>query len=78
MSLIDRFSERAKEKPRRIVLPEGEDRQIVQAACRLAAEGIAKPILLGLRDEVAVLAEGRPVDGIEIVDPAWPAVLQQA
>ena len=38
--------ERARRRPRRIVLPEAEDARIVEAARRLEAEGLAKPVLL--------------------------------
>jgi phosphate acetyltransferase len=47
---------------RRLVLPEGDDERIVEAAKRLAAGGIARPVLLG--DTVV----RRP--GIEVIDPA--------
>lgn len=70
MSLIEQFIERAKKSPRRIVLPEGNDERIVQAAQRLVAEGIAKPILIGKEEEIRPLAGGGSLDGIEIVDPA--------
>jgi phosphate acetyltransferase len=77
MSLIDGFIARAKEAPRRVVLPEGDDPQIVLAACRLAAEGIARPIVLGQPATVAALAGGRPVDGIAVLDPEEPAAVRQ-
>ena len=38
--------ERARRRPRRIVLPEAQDARIVEAARRLEAEGLAKPVLL--------------------------------
>ncbi|MFA6111758.1 MAG: phosphate acetyltransferase [Candidatus Latescibacterota bacterium] len=75
MSLIEGFIARAKAAPRRIVLPEGEDPQIVQAACRLATERIARPIVLGQRQGVTALAAGRSVDGIEILDPEEPVTV---
>ena len=77
MPLIDEFVQRAKENPRQIALPEGNDPQMVKAACRLAAEGIARPILLGSTDEIATLAEGRSTDGIQIVDPVSSTRLEQ-
>lgn len=77
MSLVERFIERAKRDPRRIVFPEGNDPQIVRAACRLAAEGIARPIVLGRQEEVAALAGERSIAGIELVDPENPAALEQ-
>ena len=69
MSLIETFISRAKQAPKRIVLPEGNDERIVKAAIRLAKEGIAKPILLGTAEEISALAGGESLDGIEIIEP---------
>lgn len=69
MSLIDGFIERAKAAKKRIVLPEGEDERMVQAAIILAGEGIAQPILIGPEDKVKELAGGASLDGITIVQP---------
>ncbi|MEW6754641.1 MAG: phosphate acyltransferase [Candidatus Latescibacterota bacterium] len=77
MALVDEFIARARKNPRRVVLPEGNDPQIVQAACRLAGEGIARPVLLGTPQEVCRLADGRPLDGIHLVDPADPGCLER-
>lgn len=60
MDVIESFIAAAKEKPRRVVLPEGAEERIVGAARRLADEGIAEPILLG---------QGNSVDGITVIDP---------
>ena len=70
MSLIEGFIQRAQQAPRQVVLPEGHDERVVQAACRLVAEGIARPIVLGDRDAIAELAAGHPLEGIATVDPA--------
>lgn len=50
---------------------------MVQAACRLASEGIARPILLGKEKDITALAGGKRVDGVELVDPAAPAALER-
>ncbi len=63
MSLNEQFIERAKAKPRRIVLPEADDQRMVEAAARLADEGIAIPILVG---DPAISAPA----GVEVVSPA--------
>jgi phosphate acetyltransferase len=70
MALVEQFIERAKEAPARVVLPEGTDERIVQAACLLAREGIAKPIVLGTTEEVAGLAGGDLPEGVTVVSPA--------
>jgi phosphate acetyltransferase len=69
MSLIEQFIERAKKAPRRVVLPEGDDERIIKAASKLAAAGIAKPIIIGKDDAVRALAKDTPLDGIRILDP---------
>ena len=64
MSLIDQFIARAKTRCRTVVLPEGGDERIVQAARRLHGEDIARPILLGSA------AVARQAEGIDVIDPA--------
>jgi malate dehydrogenase (oxaloacetate-decarboxylating)(NADP+) len=63
---------RAKQSPKRIVFPEGEELKILRAAERLVEEGIAKPILLGRPVVIRARMEehGLELDGVEIVDPA--------
>lgn len=45
MNILDKLFERARRRPRRIVLPEVGDERIVEAARRLKSEGLAEPIL---------------------------------
>ena len=62
---------RAKEDPRRIVLPEGEHEKVIRAAAVLREERIAGPVLLG--DPARILAKVEelhlPTDNWEIVNP---------
>ena len=69
MDLLARLFDIARRRRRTIVLPEGEDARIVEAAARLKNEKIAEPILLtaaALRSDArlagygAVLAAARP------------------
>jgi len=69
MSVVESLIERARQHPRKVVLPEGEDERVVQAACRLAGEGIAHPILLGDPASIRAVAAGRSLKGVEVVDP---------
>ena len=57
---------------RRIVLPEGAEERIVEAAARAAAGRRAVPIVIGRPDEIArhAAARGVTLDAIEIVDRA--------
>ena len=70
MDLLAGFKEKAKANKRRIVLPEGTEIRTLKGAAIAAAEGLAKPILLGSEAEIRELAaqEGIAVDGLTIVD----------
>ncbi|NLF26390.1 MAG: phosphate acetyltransferase [Clostridiales bacterium] len=70
MALIDRIKAKARADVRHIVLPEGEEVRNVQAASIIASEGLAKLTLLGNPDKVREVANGAPLPGVEIVDPA--------
>ncbi|MFN8580608.1 MAG: NADP-dependent malic enzyme [Gemmatimonadaceae bacterium] len=63
---------RAVQNPKRLVLPEGEQRKILRAARILVDEGIAQPILLGNEEKIVqqARAEGISLDDIAIEDPA--------
>ena len=55
-----------------LVLPEGTEPRIVQAAVACAERGIARSVLLGPPDQVAELARGLGLhlpDGVTVVDP---------
>jgi malate dehydrogenase (oxaloacetate-decarboxylating)(NADP+) len=63
---------KAKKDPKRIVFPEGTNPKIIWAAAEIAAEGIAKPILLGKsKAEIVRLFEEshHSLEGIEIIEP---------
>jgi phosphate acetyltransferase len=57
---------RARKLKKTIVFPEGNDPRVLQAAARLAAEGVVKPVLLGT-------APASPMEGVTFVDPARSA-----
>lgn len=62
----------AKKDPKRIVFPEGTNSKIMWAAAEVAAEGIARPILLGRsKQEIMDLFEENKhsTEGIEIIEP---------
>jgi phosphate acetyltransferase len=72
MTLIEKLKARARTAPQRIVLPEGEDPRIVEAAAAATREGFAKITLLGRKAIVESVAANLrvPLDGIAIVNPA--------
>ena len=71
MDIIGGFREKARGKNLSVVLPEGRDERIVQAARRLKDEDIARPIVLGKPEqfEAAMEKAGVNLDGIETINP---------
>ncbi len=72
MAIIDVIKAKAKSNVKHIVLPEGEETRNVQAAAKIAAEGLAKLTLLGNPEKVAEVAAqtNTSLEGLTIVDPA--------
>lgn len=72
MGFIQDVMAKAKADRKRVVLPEGTDRRVLEAARQLTDEQVADIILTGSREEIEAKAEefGIGLDGIEIVDPA--------
>lgn len=71
MDIIEIFKARARGKGLSVVLPEGRDERIIQAARRLIDEKIARPIVLGRPEQIeaAVSRAGAGLDGVETIDP---------
>ncbi|MEW6363782.1 MAG: NADP-dependent malic enzyme [Acidobacteriota bacterium] len=63
--------DQAKQDPKRVVFPEGENEKVVRAAKILAEDGICKPILLGNKQAIeGMLREHEvAVGAVEVVDP---------
>ena len=70
--MFENLIEILKANHRKIVLPEGTDARILEAAARLNKDGFLAPVLVGNVDEVKAAAAkgGFDIEGIEIVDPA--------
>ena len=62
---------RAKQDPRRIVFPEGSHPRVLRVATHLVEEGIARPILIGRKDEILETAARLEIglEGIDLVRP---------
>ena len=77
MDIIEHLIDRARRRPRTVVLPEGGDARILHAVRRLHDCGIAHPILVGDREELEAAASsaGVPLDSIQSVSPAASGVL---
>jgi phosphate acetyltransferase len=55
--------DRARKLKKTIVFPEGNDPRVLEAAARLAREGVVKPVLIGAAPNPAI-------EGVKFVDPA--------
>jgi malate dehydrogenase (oxaloacetate-decarboxylating)(NADP+) len=71
--VLHRVRSRAKAQPKRIVFPEGNTPAILRACQTIVDEGLAKPVLLGVRAEieqaVRELDLGDLVNKVEIINP---------
>ena len=72
MAIIDVIKAKAQSNVKHIVLPEGEETRNIQAAAKIAAEGLARLTLLGDPAKVAEVAAatGTSLEGLNIVNPA--------
>lgn len=76
-SFAEELKKRAGEKQRTIVLCEGEDKRVVEAAQRCIEEGVAKIILLGKESEIKAANPDADLTGVEIVNPATSPKLEE-
>lgn len=65
------ISDKAKNRPTRLVLPEGEDEIVIRAAIEMKEAGIAEPMLIGRKSIIEQICEKSRLeaDNIEVVDP---------
>jgi len=70
MSFVDELLKKSAAAGKKIVLCEGEDKRVVEAASKIVKDGIAKIILVGNAEECAKVAPGVDLTGVELVDPA--------
>lgn len=69
MALLDEIKAKAASLKKTIVLCEGEDRRVVEAAAQITKEGIAKIVLIGNEEEVKKVAPDVDLTGITLIDP---------
>ena len=72
---IDEVISKAQSAYKTIVLPEGDDERVLDAARILTDQKIAKVILLG--DVEKIKAKGKNVEGIQVIDPEKSDKLNQ-
>lgn len=71
MHLVEKIKAKARASLQTVVLPEGYDERMVQAAGRIVKEGLAKVVLLGNPDTLKKKAAelGASLDGVELLEP---------
>ena len=69
MALLDEIKAKAASLKKTIVLCEGEDRRVVEAAAQITKEGIAKIVLIGNEEEAKKVAPDVDLTGITLIDP---------
>lgn len=71
MSIFEKIYKQAKTSPKRIVLPEGDEPRVIEAASRAIKENLAQVVLLGQSEVIAKKARQNNLDisRIEIIDP---------
>ena len=71
MSFIDEIKARAKKEIETIILPEAEDKRVLEAASKVTKEGFAKVILLGDATKIKEDCKSNEIDldGVDIINP---------
>ncbi|WP_020676033.1 phosphate acetyltransferase [Geopsychrobacter electrodiphilus] len=77
MHLVDQIKAKAKQNLQTVVLPEGYDDRMVEAAEQIAAEGLAIPVLLGdvAKLEAKAIELKVSLEGVTLIDPTNSALL---
>ncbi len=71
MDIIQSFKEKVRGRNLTVVLPEGSDERVIEAARRLKDDGLAEPIVLGKPEKIKAAIEkcGVNLDGIKVINP---------
>jgi len=71
IKLLVEMKEKAKQRKRRIVLPESHDERVLKAAQILIKENIAEVIIIGNEEKIKTDAEKLDIDliGVKVIDP---------
>ena len=73
MNFVEDLLKKAKAANKTIVLCEGEDKRVVEAASKIVKDGIAKIILIGSDEDIKASGSTADLSGVTIVDPAKDA-----
>lgn len=66
---LDMIKSRAAALKKAVVLCEGEDKRVVEAAAKITKDGIAKIVLIGNEEECKKVAPDVDLSGITLIDP---------
>lgn len=69
MSLLDEIKAKASARNKTIVLCEGEDKRVIEAAAQITREKIAKIVLIGNQSECKKIAPEVDLAGVTLIDP---------
>ena len=71
MSFIEEIKNRAKEDKKTIILPEAEDKRVLEAASKVIKQGFAKVILLGDEEKIREDSSKNKIDldGVDVINP---------
>lgn len=73
MAFVEQLLNKAKSAGKTIVLCEGEDKRVVDAAAQIVKDGIAKIILIGSDDDIKASGSSADLSGVTVIDPAKDA-----
>ena len=73
MAFVDELLQKSKAANKTIVLCEGEDKRVVDAASKIVKEGIAKIILIGSDADIKSSGSTADLSGVTVIDPATDA-----
>jgi len=76
-ALLERIRQAAKRSPRRVVLPEGEDERVLEAAARLTRDRLADVAVIGAPERIRDQARrtGASLQGVTVRDAGDPAAI---
>ena len=76
-TIVEAIKKKAAEKDKKIVLCEGEDARVVEAAAICVEEKVARIVLLGNAEEIKAKNPDVDLTGIEIIEPAASPKLEE-
>ena len=68
-NILEEIKSKAKSLNKKIVLCEGEDKRVIEAAAEITAQGIAQIVLIGNEEECKAVAPEVDLTGITLIDP---------